>query len=295
MKSVHFLAYAALAVAGVDGKPCSRKPSSVVSAAYATATTSIENSYGASSSSSSAISSSESVSATSISYISSTVSASTTSSSLSASASTVTVSESTSSFVSQSTVSSTESASISSTSSAITSSSSTSSAAQPTQTFNAADYTWVNAILLVHNIHRQNHTAPDLTWSTDLAGMAGQLVQECVYQHDSTIGGGGHGQIIAAGYTGDQMTRMLNNVYYSGLENYPQPYGNDVPDLSDFSLWGNFAQMLWSSTTEVGCAVMNCAGGLQNAPGVPPYFTACFYSPQGNIMGQFSENKVTAS
>ena len=47
------------------------------------------------------------------------------------------------------------------------------------------------------------------------------------------------------------------------------------------------AQVLWKSTTSVGCAVQHC-------PSVPGfgngYFVQCNYSPPGNVLGQFPQN-----
>lgn len=152
------------------------------------------------------------------------------------------------------------------------------------------NYEWTNAILLAHNIHRANHTASNLVWDVSLSTTAAELVMTCNYHHDTTINGGGYGQVIAAGYTGAQITRMINDKYYQGLASFPEPYGNDNPDLSNFALWGNFAQILWAATERVGCAVQYCPGGLANAPdaSAEPYFTVCNYGPYGNVVGQFS-------
>lgn len=46
-------------------------------------------------------------------------------------------------------------------------------------------------------------------------------------------------------------------------------------------------QVLWKSTTSVGCAMQYC-------PSVPGfgrgYFVQCDYSPPGNVLGQFAQN-----
>jgi uncharacterized protein YkwD len=34
-----------------------------------------------------------------------------------------------------------------------------------------------------HNIHRANHSAPDLTWSDSLAATAQKIGETCVYAH----------------------------------------------------------------------------------------------------------------
>lgn len=63
---------------------------------------------------------------------------------------------------------------------------------------------------------------------------------------------------------------------------YPTPYGNDSPDMTNFEMWGHYSQIVWKSTTSVGCATQYCPGGLANTgSGVSPYFTVCNYSPPG--------------
>lgn len=49
------------------------------------------------------------------------------------------------------------------------------------------------------------------------------------------------------------------------------------------------SQIVWSSTTQVGCATVDCtASGLSGVgSNVAPYFTVCNYSPPGNYLGEF--------
>jgi uncharacterized protein YkwD len=42
-----------------------------------------------------------------------------------------------------------------------------------------------HSVLYSHNIHRANHSSPDLTWSADLEGSARTLATRCIYQHDT--------------------------------------------------------------------------------------------------------------
>lgn len=41
------------------------------------------------------------------------------------------------------------------------------------------------AVLYNHNIHRSNHSAPSVDWSSDLEASAHKLAARCVYQHDT--------------------------------------------------------------------------------------------------------------
>lgn len=41
------------------------------------------------------------------------------------------------------------------------------------------------AVLYNHNIHRRNHSAPNVDWSADLETSARALASKCVYEHDT--------------------------------------------------------------------------------------------------------------
>ena len=84
---------------------------------------------------------------------------------------------------------------------------------------------------------------------------------------------------------------MINNEMYNDeIEYYPTPYGIE-PDMSNFEKWGHYSQIVWKSTTQVGCYTQYCSNGLANTGGgVSPYFTVCNYSPPGNFGGEYGAN-----
>lgn len=43
---------------------------------------------------------------------------------------------------------------------------------------------YASTMLYHHNVHRSNHSSPDLTWSDTLAGYAAQAASKCVFAHD---------------------------------------------------------------------------------------------------------------
>lgn len=151
-----------------------------------------------------------------------------------------------------------------------------------------------------HNVHRANHSAPDLTWNETLAATAEKIGQLCSYEHMMTMDGGGYGQNIAAGVKADNVSAVITELFYNGEEqayadagNYGKP-ANEF-DNSNFHVWGHMTQIVWTNTTSVGCATVDCsAGGLANTGGnVAPYFTVCNYYPPGNYEGEY-ENSVLA-
>lgn len=158
---------------------------------------------------------------------------------------------------------------------------------------------YITPIIAQHNNHRANHTVKDLSWDNGLASTAQTIAQSCVYAHNTTANGGGYGQNIGAGYYPSQVPAMLTNGMYNGEINYYPGYvypnnGTGDPDMTNFSRWGHFSQIVWNSTTKVGCYTQYCPGGLANTPSnVRPYFTVCNYSPPGKSQPRPSWSNYT--
>lgn len=55
----------------------------------------------------------------------------------------------------------------------------------PTSSSAAAPNDYQNNVLYSHNIHRSNHSANSLTWSSELESSAHKLAEQCVYKHDT--------------------------------------------------------------------------------------------------------------
>ena len=102
--------------------------------------------------------------------------------------------------------------------------------------------------------------------------------------NDRSTGGGGYGQNIGAGASPDGVPALITNEMYNNeIGFFPLPYGQSQPSMSNFDSWGHFSQIVWQSTTSVGCATVDCsARGLANTgSGVSPWFTVCNYKPAG--------------
>jgi uncharacterized protein YkwD len=59
----------------------------------------------------------------------------------------------------------------------------TQAAYQPPSQSTGNDYS--DQVLRHHNVHRQNHSVPDLAWSGELASTALKIAKSCVYAHDT--------------------------------------------------------------------------------------------------------------
>jgi hypothetical protein len=132
-----------------------------------------------------------------------------------------------------------------------------------------------------------------LTYDDTLAGYAAQLAKTCVFKHDTSIGGGGYGQNLAqSGSSGDEKSRSpadlsalaISNQWYNGElpEFDPSMYGQNDPDMSNFSAWGHFSQVVWKGTKAVGCATQYCDSNSEmfSAP-FSGWYTVCNYGNPG--------------
>ncbi|KAI2614972.1 PR-1-like protein [Hypoxylon sp. NC1633] len=152
-----------------------------------------------------------------------------------------------------------------------------------------------------HNLHRSNHSAPEITWSDKLAGYASNTAATCHFAHDMDQGGGGYGQNIAswglssgASKLGDvgALKMAITDFWYNGeFHNFlPEFYGEATPsNTTDFEKWGHFTQLLWKASNEVGCASQYCESGTMYS-GFDSWFTVCNYGPQGNVGGAYGDN-----
>ncbi|RAK95558.1 CAP domain-containing protein [Aspergillus ibericus CBS 121593] len=164
----------------------------------------------------------------------------------------------------------------------------TSTSSSATSTATSA---YQSAVLYNHNVHRSNHSASSLSWSSSLESSAYTLAAKCVYEHDTSIDGGGYGQNIGYGVSADEIGVMITNLMYNDeMGYYTDLYGEADPDMTYFDSWGHFSQIVWAATTEVGCATVTCnsLGNVDASEALP--FTVCNYSPAGNYEGEYGTN-----
>src|SRR5688572_6832294 len=124
-------------------------------------------------------------------------------------------------------------------------------------------------ILAAHNQYRAYHQAPALIWDQKLVSYAARYASHCRFQHSH----GPYGENLAAG------TLPLSaavQYWYDELAHYS--YAR--PGFSKTT--GHFTQLVWRSTTRLGCAYAVCNG----KNGTPGRFLVCEYSPPGNVIGE---------
>lgn len=124
-------------------------------------------------------------------------------------------------------------------------------------------------ILDAHNSRRSKHSAPALSWSDELASYAQNMADKYTCGSSLQHSGGKYGENLAVGYGGGEATVKA---WYDEGEGY---------DYSSATTFNHFTQVIWKSSTELGCAKKDCNGS--------PY-VVCEYSPAGNMVGLGTEN-----
>lgn len=137
--------------------------------------------------------------------------------------------------------------------------------------------------LRMHNAERARAGVPPLEWNDELAAHAAAyartLIETGRYEHDSTPGRRrAEGENLWKGQRGlFSYQVMLGQMTMEGRYFRPGRY----PDVSATGSWhdlGHYTQMIWPTTTRVGCAVASGAGADA---------LVCRYSPPGNKDGVY--------
>jgi len=131
-------------------------------------------------------------------------------------------------------------------------------------------------VLSVHNNLRARHQASPLSWSSSLAAGAQSWASGCEWGH----AGVEEGENLAIGYPSVEAAMQV----WADEEKRYQ-YGEVTPNMAHFEEIGHFTQMVWKSTTDIGCATAQCTWKGRDAT-----YLVCRYSPAGNVLGQFAEN-----
>ncbi|GAX74352.1 hypothetical protein CEUSTIGMA_g1801.t1 [Chlamydomonas eustigma] len=126
-----------------------------------------------------------------------------------------------------------------------------------------------------------------LTWSTNMASWATKWAANCVFMHSPYP----WGENLAIGYATASPGQVASEFYTYEVCSYN--YSN--PGFAENT--GHFTQIIWASTTSVGCAITTsstCPNGVLDPtsnhvyPSSSFYMLVCEYDPPGNVWGEYS-------
>jgi hypothetical protein len=126
-----------------------------------------------------------------------------------------------------------------------------------------------------------------LTWSVPAATVAQTVANGCRYQHSGVPG---FGESINHALAGDPPSTIRDAVaVWMGEQPYYNYADNTCTEPAEPDGTGtcnDYTQAVWSTTTQVGCAITLCTQHSPYAGNVPWYFTVCEYLPTGNTGGK---------
>ncbi|KAK9441163.1 SCP-like extracellular protein [Metarhizium brunneum] len=130
--------------------------------------------------------------------------------------------------------------------------------------------TFTSAILNSTNFYRGEHNATAVSWNETLASFAADHLARsgCRFEHS----GGPYGENLAEGYP-----NATASVEAWGDERDRFDFGD--PGFAHET--GHFTQLVWKSTTAVGCGRRLC--------GEKGWYLVCEYWPRGNVIGRFGD------
>ncbi|EKV09809.1 SCP-like extracellular protein, putative [Penicillium digitatum Pd1] len=101
-------------------------------------------------------------------------------------------------------------------------------------------------MLKITNEYRANHDANPLKWNDTLAEYSREWAEACIWKHSK----GSYGENLAYGYQ-----NVSAAVIAWGDEGEIYNFGKPTGFTEET---GHFTQLVWKSTTQVGCAAVNC-------------------------------------
>lgn len=128
------------------------------------------------------------------------------------------------------------------------------------------------AILDIHNKYRALHGVGDLSWASGPYSYAKLNADSYDCSGVLTHTHGQYGENLAAGFASGP---AAVTAWYEEGETF---------DYTTYNEYNHFTQVVWKSSTQVGCAYKDCSStgwGL---------YIVCEYNPVGNVIGEEEEN-----
>ncbi|CCK73544.1 CAP domain-containing protein NDAI_0G05610 [Naumovozyma dairenensis CBS 421] len=152
----------------------------------------------------------------------------------------------------------------------------TTTTVEPTTSATASDDNlsdFASSVLSAHNAKRALHKdTPALKWSDNLASYAQAYADAYDCSGNLQHSGGPYGENLALGYSATGAV----DAWYGEISDYD--WSNPGAGSA-----GHFTQVVWKSSTEVGCGIKTCGGVWGD-------YVICSYDPAGNYANQYENN-----
>ena len=123
---------------------------------------------------------------------------------------------------------------------------------------------------------------PPLRWDAELAKGAQAWASRCTFAH-SAAAELGENLYASAGTSASAAAAVAR----WGGESGKYTYAAVSDPINDFDEIGHYTQLVWSTTTRLGCAITHCTSGSP-FPRSPTWdLVVCRYAPAGNVVGQY--------
>ncbi|CAH6720292.1 probable pathogenesis-related protein CaO19.2336 [[Candida] jaroonii] len=130
--------------------------------------------------------------------------------------------------------------------------------------------TFSEQILRLHNEKRSLHGAQTMSWNASLFEYASRFAMDYDCSGVLKHSGGPYGENLALGYT----VEGAIEAWYEEGETY---------DYQSHNEYNHFTQMIWNSSSQLGCATKHC-NSIWND------YVVCSYYQQGNVVGYSPSN-----
>lgn len=140
----------------------------------------------------------------------------------------------------------------------------------------------IQEILRVHNEARAEVNVPPLKWNCKLAEFAQKWVDRDVWKHSS----GEDREKILGTYSGENIAGDGEDIATSGPTNWLSEkafWNNATGSCQPGKVCGHYTQMVWRTTTEIGCGIKRKSGVLGEEYRESTAYLSCVYNPAGNF------------
>ncbi len=121
-----------------------------------------------------------------------------------------------------------------------------------------------------------------MAWSISAEAVAQAWANNCQWAHNPNRGPFGENIYAAAGNPIRPPTDVVNSW---AIEKNDYTYATNT--CATGAVCGHYTQIVWRSTTSLGCATKICTTGSPFGASFPTWqFWVCDYSPPGNVTGQ---------